>query len=87
MENVCTKVSTNMFFFSLLQEPLYLVIISTRDSSKISRLVLSQKSAESFKTFETKWFVQIFNPLLRYKAFSKTFANHRGFHSPDYVWF
>lgn len=55
MENVCTKVlKYRHVFFPLLQESLYLVIISTRDSSKISRLALSQKSAESFKTFETK---------------------------------
>ena len=89
MENVCTKVLKYRHFFSLLQESLYLVIISTRDSSKIliSRLAINQKSAESFKTFETKWFVQIFNPLLRCKAFPKTFANYCGFHSPDYVSF
>lgn len=56
VENVCTKVLKYGFFFSLLQESLYLVIISTRDNSKIliSRLAINQKSAESFKTFETK---------------------------------
>lgn len=56
VENVCTKVLKYGFFFSLLQESLYLVIISTRGNSKIliSRLAINQKSAESFKTFETK---------------------------------
>lgn len=56
MENVCTKVLKYRHFFSLLQESLYLVIISTRDSAKIliSRLAINQKSAESLKPFETK---------------------------------